>query len=184
MLESMINAPRPTRAEASDVANAILDGSDCVMLSGESANGSYPTNAVALMAATSVEAEKRFDFARHCAEISAVSAEKGFDKFDELARKAANELVASPADAAFLVVIEDSGDFARKLTKYRPQLMIVALSQDAKTVNQLNACRGITSIKMDKGTHFMAWIKDLKKESDKSVIVVSHEDGSLTKVDF
>lgn len=69
MLESMIKAPRPTRAEASDVANAVLDGTDCVMLSGESANGDYPINAVTILAKCAIEAEQTLNYDKVYREI-------------------------------------------------------------------------------------------------------------------
>jgi pyruvate kinase len=71
MLESMIKAPRPTRAEAADVSNAVLDGTDCVMLSGETANGMYPLSAVDIQSKCACEGERMFDYRHYFNEIKA-----------------------------------------------------------------------------------------------------------------
>jgi len=125
MLESMIKAPRPTRAEASDVANAILDGSDCVMLSGETANGDYPLNAVTIMAKICVEAEKMIDYKRLFHDLKLYSP----------GPLATAEAVASAAVSTVLdlnidliIVLTDTGKIARCVAKYRPPVPILACS--------------------------------------------------------
>jgi len=117
MLESMIKAPRPTRAEASDVANAVLDGSDAVMLSGESANGAYPIEAVTIMAKICCEAERCMDYKNKFNEI----------KLYTTLSLGTAEAIASAAVATSLdlkidliIVVTDTGYIARLVSKYKP----------------------------------------------------------------
>ena len=116
MLESMIKAPRPTRAEASDVANAVLDGTDCVMLSGESAGGSYPLNAVGIMARTTTEAELTLNYKQifENTKSNTVNLEPN--------ESAAVDAVKASYDQnlSLIVVATEDGTMARLVMKYRP----------------------------------------------------------------
>lgn len=127
MLESMQQNPRPTRAEASDVANAVFDGTDATMLSGESANGDYPVEAVATMARIDVEAEKALS------ENSTFQINQ-FDKTDvtetiglSVARAAKNLGVKT------IVAATESGYTAKMISKYRPDADILAVTFDERT---------------------------------------------------
>ena len=117
MLESMITNPRPTRAECSDVANAVLDGTDCVMLSGETANGEHPIAAVSIMARTVVEAESAVN---HDSLYQAVR-NSTLRKFGHLST---SESIASSAvktaidvNAKAIIVMSESGNTARQVAR-------------------------------------------------------------------
>ena len=145
MLESMVNNPRPTRAEASDVANAVLDGSDCVMLSGETAGGKYPLESVSIMAKISCEAELMFDYERLYNDIR---------KFDLSPKITAESIAAACASAALslnidiIIVLTDTGRIARFVAKYRPKQTILACSVSAHIVRQMNLSRGVKGWKV------------------------------------
>ncbi|CAI2367740.1 unnamed protein product [Moneuplotes crassus] len=139
MLESMVKNPRPTRAEASDVANAILDGADCVMLSGETAGGKFPVQAVKMMAKIATEAEGTINYPKLHLEL--------VSKSPTLIET--NELLASAcAQAAFglnidlIIVITRTGRMARLVSKYRPSQKILACSTSFPVVRQINLMRG------------------------------------------
>lgn len=140
MLESMTYNPRPTRAEVSDVANAVLDGADCVMLSGETAKGNYPIEAVTMMAETAFLAESAicypplFDSLRN---MTARPTETG--ETIALAGVAA----AGEQDAGAIVVLSTSGNTARLLSKYRPACPIICVTRDAQTARQCHLNRGV-----------------------------------------
>jgi len=145
MLESMTKNPRPTRAEVADVANAVLDGTDCVMLSGETAGGLFPIEAVSVMSRVCMEAESCIDYpslfrAVHCAVPRPVSVQ-------EAVCCAAVE-TAEDTSAALILALTETGHTARLIAKYRPAQTILALSAAATTVNHLQLHRGVISVQV------------------------------------
>lgn len=145
MLESMIKNPRPTRAEASDVANAVLDGTDAVMLSGESANGGYPLQAVTIMSKCCAEAERCLDYKRLYQDM----------KLYTPAPVATPEAIAAATVSTVLdlqidliIVLTDTGNLARLVSKYRPQVPILACSVSNSVIRQLQVSRGIIGYKI------------------------------------
>lgn len=124
MLESMIKSPRPTRAEATDVANAVLDGTDCVMLSGESAAGAYPEIAVKVMAKICIEAESSLDYGAIFKEMIRLTP-LPMSPLESLASSAVR--VANKARATLIVVLTRGGTTAKLVAKYRPAVPIVSV---------------------------------------------------------
>ncbi|EEF49660.1 pyruvate kinase, putative [Ricinus communis] len=124
MLESMIKSPRPTRAEATDVANAVLDGTDCVMLSGESAAGAYPEIAVKIMRRICIEAESSLDYGAIFKEMIR-STPLPMSPLESLASSAVR--TANKAKAKLIVVLTRGGTTAKLVAKYRPAVPILSV---------------------------------------------------------
>jgi pyruvate kinase len=135
MLESMISSPRPTRAEASDVANAVLDGADAVMLSGETSVGDYPIETVATMARI-VESTEDHGLTRMAA-IDWQPRTRG-----GVVAKAAAE-VAERVGARYIVAFTQSGDSARRLARYRSHIPVLAFTPVPLVRSQLSLSWGI-----------------------------------------
>ncbi|KAJ6434049.1 hypothetical protein OIU84_017710 [Salix udensis] len=124
MLESMIKSPRPTRAEATDVANAVLDGTDCVMLSGETAAGAYPELAVQTMSRICMEAENFIDYG-HLFKTIMVTAPVPMTPLESMASSAVR--TANTIKAAFILVLTKGGTTAKLVSKYRPSMPILSM---------------------------------------------------------
>jgi len=139
MLDSMIRNPRPTRAEVTDVANAVYDGTDAVMLSGETAMGKYPVEALKMMAQIAEETEKHLDYSAY--RQRSVSAEN--------LRKISNAVcfssvsTAHDLDAKAIVAPSISGFTAGLLSKYRPGVRIIGMSPSAVAVRQMQIMWGV-----------------------------------------
>jgi len=143
MLESMTHEPRPTRAEASDVANAILDGTDAVMLSGETAVGEYPVEAVATMARIAEYTET------HCATPGRLAAAVEVTGKEGRAIAEAAVFAAREMNLGMIVVLTRQGVMARHLSALRPQRRIIAFTPLEATRNRLAAIWGVEPFLLD-----------------------------------
>lgn len=141
MLESMLNNRRPTRAEVTDVANAIFDGTDAVMLSGETAVGEYPVDTVSMMSKIAMEAESSLDYHKIWEERSAAAIPT---VTEAIAQSTVD--IASDLHAAAIVTPTSSGATARAVSKYRPSSLIVAASTMPATYRQLALSWGVFTV--------------------------------------
>ena len=143
MLESMVEHPRPTRAEATDVANAVLDGTDCVMLSGESAAGKYPVEAVETMARIACLAEGQRSATPPKDHIPTVPQEEVLPR--ELLASAIGAILEKVTPLAIFVPTK-SGATARSIAKLRPSPWIVAVTSSLETFHALGLTRGVMPV--------------------------------------
>ncbi|TNU77023.1 pyruvate kinase [Miniimonas arenae] len=155
VLESMISSPRPTRAETSDCANAVLDGADAVMLSGETSVGQFPIECVRTMARI-IEATEEHGLERIAAFAWTPHTRGG------VITAAANH-IGKTLDARYLVTFTQSGDSARRMSRLRSELPLIAFSPDARTRRQLALSWGVTTIVTPTVPHTDAMVAEVDR---------------------
>jgi pyruvate kinase len=142
MLESMVRSSLPTRAEATDVSNAVLDGSDAIMLSEETAIGKYPVEAVAMMNRIAMEAETALPY--H--EVLEIGSYGLLPEVDDATARAACQ-IAHQINAKAIITFTAGGTTALRVSKYRPKQPIIAVTPSQKVVNRLTLSWGVISVK-------------------------------------
>jgi pyruvate kinase len=160
MLESMVNNPRPTRAETSDVANAILDGTDAVMLSAETASGQYPVEAVKLMVRVAGDVES--DPQLQAQSFHPISVAKGYRELPEAIGQAACR-TAEAVEASAILAFTQTGSTAALVAKYRPNLVIYAVTPTQAVRRRMALYRGVRSIRVDIAGDTEAQIRSVEK---------------------
>ncbi|QIG42629.1 pyruvate kinase [Nocardioides anomalus] len=176
MLESMIGNPTPTRAEASDVANAILDGADAVMLSGETSVGEYPIHTVETMARIVQATERHALEQREVGTLRALQ----WDPHTKsgVITKAAGE-VAERIDAKYVVAFTQSGDSARRMARLRSPIPVLAFTPDGRTRSQLALTWGVETFKTAEVEH----TDEMVRQVDEQLLDIGRvEEGDLVVI--
>lgn len=167
MLESMVKKPRPTRAEGSDVANAVLDGADCVMLSGETAKGDYPVEALKIMHYICKEAESAVFHSKFVEELLKLTP-RPTDTAHTIAIAATSAASASHASA--IILLTTSGRSAELCSRFKPQVPIIAISRDPQTARQLHLYRAVFPLHYSK-ERIPDWTADVEARINYGVSV-------------
>ena len=174
MLDSMMKNPRPTRAETADVANAIYDGTSAIMLSGETAAGAYPVEAVKTMARIAERIEEDIDYKKRF-----FLAERKANKDITDAISHATVTTAHDLNAKAIVTVTKSGKTARMISRYRPLYDIIACSTSEKVCRQLNMSWGVTPLYIEEASDvFELFAASIQKAKDNKLL----EDGNLAVI--
>ena len=169
MLDSMMKNPRPTRAEATDVANAIYDGTSCIMLSGETAAGSYPVEALETMVRIAEKAEQNINYIKRF--NSRDNSDIAFDVTNAISH--ATCTTAHDLGAKAIITVTKSGMTARQLSKFRPLYPIVGCTTDDHVYRQLNLSWGVSPLLIDEETDTDALFDHAVDAAEKAGLVAS-----------
>jgi len=182
MLESMMNNPRPTRAEVSDVSNAVYDGTDCVMLSGETAAGKYPVEAVNIMRKICRETEKTLSYRSIYTSIRKIVHQmKEWSSEQSITESIASSAVKTAWDlnGSLIIALTESGTTPRLLSKYKPHVAILCVTPHPKTARQAMISRAVIPLLIDKFEHndkqisfAVEWAKDRSLVKLGEVVIV------------
>jgi len=153
MLESMMNNPRPTRAEVADVSNAVYDGTDCVMLSGETAAGKYPVESVVIMRKICRETEKTLSYRNIYTSLrKMVHQMKEWSPLTTITDSIASSAVKTSWDlnSSLILSLTESGSTSRLVSKYRPHVAILCVTHNPRTARQSLVSRGVIPLIVEK----------------------------------